>query len=176
MIPKYKMNICKKYNQYRSKGWSIRKMLSREIRLFITHFLWKARYYFKIKQYGLNKIKDYGNLNYQKLSTNEIISAAKHEAHRIEKAYYAGYLNTNKYSVYDSSRKNINEMLNELKTRDIDFQRADVKWIEDMHNAFFNLSEYIEKRKTSVNKFDLNKLIKYQEFVSNRRSTENGPN
>ena len=63
------------------------------------------------------------------------------------------------------------EMLKELKARDIDFQRADVKWIDDMHNAFFNLSEYIEKRKTSVNKFDLNKLIEYQEFVSNRRST-----
>ena len=124
----------------------------------LQYVKWKIRYFFTIRSYGLNNIKQYNRLNFSNCTTQEILSAAKHDAHRIEKAFYAGYFRTTKLSAYHVSSQNISRALNELNNRNINLDQPDIKWITEIRDAFFDMESYIESRKSpappSIRKID----------------------
>ena len=137
----------------------------------LQYLKWKVRYFFTIRSYGLNNIKQYNRLNLSNCTTQEILSAAKHDAHRIEKAFYSGYFRTTKLSAYHVSSQNISRALDELKIRNINLDQPDIKWISEIRDAFFDMESYIESKKSLAPTFHPEKMDTFIAQTKTRRST-----
>ena len=140
--------------------------------LKVIHYIyWYIMNYSNIKKYGLNKIKNYNNINFEKASTDELFSIAKHEAHRIEKAFYAGYLNSEKINSYNKSNENVREIIEILYSRDVRIDRKDFKWLQNITDSFHSLGNYLNTNALPVKMFEKHKLIEFLNFAKTRRST-----
>jgi len=156
-------------------NYSINKILRRVKKYFrnnkFNHFIWKTKNTKSIKKYGLKKIKNYSVVNFSEADDPELVSIAKHEAHRIEKAFYAGYMNTEKSGSYHQSHKNLGEILEILECRSLDLQRKDIIWLKSIYTSFHHMDHFLENGRIQSPTFDNNKLQDYEEFAKTRRST-----
>lgn len=166
-----KLPFVKQYRQYDLTTWSKRKILTRLFFEAYSHTLWYLRHYFTIRKHGLHKVKQYGRLNLSKLSSRELISLAKHEGHRIEKAFYAGYMKTSKYSRYHNARENIAKALAILENRGELDDRPDLVWLGMIHDSFHEFDNLIKNKKKPAPSFNPAKLDEYMGIARERRST-----
>ena len=166
-----KLPFTKKFKQIDLTKWSKEEIISMAMNKIVSYPLWYIRNFFSIRYYGLHRIKKYNKLNFEKLSTQEVLSIAKHEGHRIEKAFYAGYMKTSKNSAYFYARKNISKAIKVLKERDNLQDRADLLWLEKIHDSFYEFDEMIAEERKSPPTFIPNKLSEYTDFAKDRRST-----
>lgn len=166
-----KIPLIKKIRQYNLEAFSPKQLTKMALHHGLQYVKWKIRYFFTIRSYGLNNIKQYNRLNFSNCTTQEILSAAKHDAHRIEKAFYAGYFRTTKLSAYHISSQNISRALDELNNRNINPDQPDIKWITEIRDAFFDMESYIESRKSPAPTFHPEKMDTFIAQTKTRRST-----
>ena len=163
--------IIKNIRQYNLEAFPLKSLIKQGLKEVYQYIIWKIRYFFVIRKYGLHKIKNYNNLDFRKCSTQEILSVAKHDAHRIEKAFYAGYFRTTKLSSYHNSYQNITRALDELKNRNITESQPDLLWIEEIRDYFFNMQEYVDSKKSDTPSYQPEKLDEFILKSRSRRST-----
>jgi nitroreductase len=131
---------------------------------------WYFLNYFKIRSYGLHCVKNYSKIVFDNKSTQEILSIAKHEAHRIEKACYAGYLKSDKLESYKKSHKNLAKILDILNKRGIPSNRNDIIWLNKICDSFHNIESFLKKESLPPPVFDRLKLASYISIAKSRRS------
>lgn len=166
-----KLPFVKKYKQYDLASWRKRDIIARVAQETGAYISWYTGNYLKIRHYGLHRVKKYGRLDLSKLETREILSIAKHEGHRIEKAYYAGYMKTEKFSTYYNSKKTIAKALDVLKERGEFEGRPDTLWLQMIHDSFYQMDELMNHEIKPVPAFDPIKLVEFGKFSRERRST-----
>ena len=167
----FKIPIIKKFKEHDLSSWSNWEIFRRAISEGSSYISWRMKNYLKIRHYGLHQVKKYGQLDFSKLSTPEILSVAKHEGHRIEKAFYAGYMKTVKYSTYYNARENIAKALSILKERGEFDDRPDTAWLQMIHDSFYEFDTLIEHSKKSAPNFEPQRIKEFVDVARERRST-----
>ncbi|WFB35675.1 nitroreductase family protein [Kiritimatiellota bacterium B12222] len=138
---------------------------------FFSVSWWRLTTYATRKKLGLLRIKIYENLTFDHLSTSELMSIAKHEAHRIEKAHYSGYMKTRKCKSYDISYGHVCEILVLLESRGVDMESADIRWLKKVTDYFHRMDEFLEEGKGELPRFDPEKFVEFEQKAKQRRST-----
>jgi len=131
--------------------------------------------------FGKLKYKTLFRKNYNRVNSSDsfqcIISAAKHEAHKLEKAFFAGYFaDPIKISYYDSVARNLKRLLNLLRKKFPEKYGADINWISNISDNYPNFDNFKSNNKgfmesASSSKILENKLLDYYHFYKGRRSS-----
>jgi hypothetical protein len=123
----------------------------------------------KIKRRVKRKMHDEAWLD--KFSDEKLLSLMRHEAHRIEKAFYNGIVFGEKSIAYSDKRDDIFKIIEILMSRDVDYRgNQTVIWAREIAESFDNFEvEFIQKNIAPPYKFDalLSEGLK-QQMISRR--------
>ncbi|MBE3667131.1 hypothetical protein BOO35_18865 [Vibrio navarrensis] len=105
------------------------------------------------------------------LSSEELLSLMKHEAHRIEKSIYNGIFEDKK-NIYIEKFNRIKNIVSILEERKELISDPSYLWAKDIFLTFNDLENgFIEPRSLNAKSFDMERLNVSSEILNSRRST-----
>lgn len=107
---------------------------------------------------------------FSRLSTDELLSLIRHDAHRIEKSIYNDIFEA-KRSYYLGRRRNIEVIHEILRRRNVSLAEPSTAWTKQIHDSFESLKEtFIEPNSTQPFPFDPAEAEPFVRFLRARRS------
>jgi len=144
----------------------------RQFRRFLSPWKWKLQNSGTLRKLGLHECKNYSDVIQTSSDVQEILSIAKHEAHRLEKAFYAGYYdNPEKLKSYQRSHRNLGQAIETLTKTWPDQGRPDIAWLKHVHASFTEMDQFLSEGRGEDLTFIPEKIREYEAFAKTRRST-----
>lgn len=117
------------------------------------------------------KLKVFHDSDRPALSDAELMAFMRHDAHRIEKAFY-NRIFTTKRSFYEQRRDNVLEAIAILKQRGRDITEPTVAWAHEIAETFEQLEErFIQRKRTLPRPIDHGAADSFVSLVASRRSS-----
>lgn len=129
---------------------------------------------YAIKLHGGNRhsrLKVFHQQETRELSSDEVRAFMRHDAHRIEKAFYNNIF-LKKRAFYEGRRKNVLDAVSLIKQRGEDLSEPTVVWAKELAELFEHIpTEYIEKKSSKAKPIDLSAADAMLTLMSQRRSS-----
>ena len=117
------------------------------------------------------RLKTFHESDETKLSNDELRAFMRHDAHRIEKAFY-NKIFASKREFYDQRRQNVYRSVSLLRERGEDVGERTTVWAAEIADGFAELeSRFIEPKSTRPQTISLEDCERYMDLVRTRRST-----
>ena len=117
------------------------------------------------------KPKSLDNADQSSLSNSELLAFVRHDAHRIEKAFY-NRIFFSKMSYYAQRRQNVRTAIELLRERGFDLAEPTVAWACRIADTFERLEEqFIRPESTKPQPIDIDAAQPFLSLVASRRSS-----
>ena len=136
--------------------------MQRALRLPVVRRLYSKISYYCLPYYPYTRIS--------KLPTDTLLAVMRHEAHRIEKAFYNDILES-RADVYREKASRLDVIFDEISKRDGLEKDPSVLWAKEIRDAYPNVYEsFIAKHREQAPRFDSAALDTYLDVLKKRRS------